>query len=132
MYLQQNGLLNRSRIVVELAPTMQDYVVKETGRLFVALSEIEVRNSMISRVGASKILFATLPEIALPVDNVEWDYVFETENYEEILSTMINEIKEWERKTGHKLETVEQNGHTTLPSIYNVMAMSARPLDKLM
>ena len=94
--------------------------------MFEELRRTSVQTSKVGRVGASKILFAVLPEVALPVDNSEWKYVFKTAEYRVVLSTMVNEIDEWERKTGMHLDTLDPN--TTLPSIYNIMAMAARPL----
>ena len=78
-------------------------------------------------VGASKVLFAVLPEIALPVDNVQWKKVFKTIDYSDIISTMALEIDEWERLVNASLDSCDPLPHTTLPSIYNVMAMKARP-----
>jgi len=44
----------------------------------------------------------------------------------------INEIGEWENKFQPKncLEELDPNSNTTLPAIYNIMAMSARPLTR--
>jgi hypothetical protein len=127
--MEQNSKAQRSRIIAELSQGSRDYVIKETSRLFDVLSKIQVKDSFIGRVGASKVLFSVLPEVALPVDNAEWDDLFETDSYGQILRTMSTEIKEWEQKTGRNLEKSDAHKFTTLPSIYNVMAMSARPLD---
>lgn len=128
-YIQQYTKAERSRVIGELPQGPRDYVIKETSGLFDVLSKIQVENSFIGPVGASKVLFSVLPEVALPVDNAEWDSVFETDSYEQVLRLMVTEIKEWEQKTGRKLEESDTHKFTTLPSIYNVMAMSARPLD---
>jgi hypothetical protein len=127
--MEQNSKAQRSRIIAELSQGPRDYVIKETSRLFDVLSKIQVKNSFIGRVGASKVLFSVLPEVALPVDNAEWDDLFETDSYCQILRIMSAEIKEWEQKTRRNLEKSDAHKFTTLPSIYNVMAMSARPLD---
>ena len=79
-------------------------------------------------VGASKILFSVLPEIALPVDNTQWLYVFKTVDFGDVLRFMISDIQKWEGITGMQLNELDKSKRlTTLPSIYNVMAMYARP-----
>jgi len=79
-------------------------------------------------VGASKILFAILPEIVLPVDNSQWLHVFKTVDLGDVLNLMISDILRWEKVTGKKLNEMDkENKLTTLPSIYNVRAMFARP-----
>ncbi len=95
-----------------------------------------MEDSQVTPVAASKVLFATLSEIALPVDNLEWDQVFRVEKkqrekaggYAKILSTMIREIKEWENKSERQLEELSLEQTTTFPAIYNILAMSVRPL----
>lgn len=90
------------------------------------------RNSesgQIHRVGASKVLFCTIPEIALPVDNKQFDKVFKTkDNYQQILLIMINEIAEWEKQTDENIDNLYSSKSKTLPAVYNIMAMHARPL----
>ena len=79
-------------------------------------------------VGASKILFSVFPEIVLPIDNSQWLNVFKTVDIGDVIKGMVSDIKHWERVTGKKLnESDPQNRLTTLPSVYNVMAMAARP-----
>lgn len=128
-YIRENAKVERSRVIAELPQGPTDSVIKETSGLFNVLSKSQIESSFIGPVGASKVLFSVLPEVALPVDNSEWDSVFETDSYEQVLRLMVTEIKEWQQKTGRKLETSDPHKFTTLPSIYNVMAMSARPLN---
>lgn len=137
--IDQNVRTKRSRVLIELSQEAEEQVIETTSRIFKQLSEITVKNkgggqSKIQRVAASKILFAVLPEIALPVDTSEWKNVFCTkEDYGEILSTMISEIKEWEKmskKKEEKLDETDQHPMTTLPAIYNVLAMAARPIQE--
>lgn len=78
-------------------------------------------------VGASKVIFAVLPEIALPIDNTQWKKLFQTVDYSDVIKNMANEIIEWENCTGQQLQTCDYSELTTLPAIYNVMAMKARP-----
>ena len=125
--VSQNTSNRRSRAILELSPESMSYVVAKASELFDKLEWTTINGIDVGRVAASKILFAVLPEIALPVDNAEWDYVFRTHNYGRVLSTMIDEINEWERQTNTRLETLDAHPPTTLTSIYNVMAMTARP-----
>ena len=118
---------HRSRAILELPTDI--FVV--TSDLFDRLEWTEIKGSDIGRVGASKILFAIFPEIALPVDNSEWDNVFRTHDYRKILQLMTDEIRLWENKSKMNLETLDPNPPTTLPSIYNVMAMDERPKTKM-
>lgn len=124
-YVSENTS-DRSRAVLELSPESRNSVIGKASKLFEKLKWTSIKDSDIGRVGASKILFAVLPEIALPVDNAEWDSVFRTDNYGEVLSTMIDEVNEWEAKSQTPLENLD-SPPTTVPSIYNVMAMEARP-----
>ena len=82
-------------------------------------------------VGASKILFSVLPEIVLPVDNRQWLQVFQTVDLGDVIREMIKEIELWEKSTGKRLDLIDQQQRlTTLPSVYNVMAMNARPQNR--
>jgi len=58
-------------------------------------------------VGASKVLFAVLPEVALPVDNSMWKTVFKTIDYGEIMENMASEINKWESSKGKRLESCD-------------------------
>jgi hypothetical protein len=119
----RNYSSQRTRAILEVPNNVFDV----TTDLFDRLEWTEIKGRNIGRVGASKILFSIFPEIALPVDNSEWDKVFRTHYYRKILQLMTDEIKLWEEKSEMPLEKLETNSPTTLPSIYNVMAMSARP-----
>lgn len=124
-YINENTRGLRNRVLGDLPQTSRNYIVEKNSELFEELREVAVKTSKVGRVGASKVLFAILPEIALPVDNLEWKRVFKTKEYREILSTMVNEIIGWEKKTGMRLEMLDPEA--TLPAIYNIMAMAARP-----
>ena len=79
-------------------------------------------------VGASKILFSVLPEIVLPIDNNEWLHVFKTVDLGDVINYMISDIQNWESMTGCYFNNMDNSNRlTTLPSVYNVMAMYARP-----
>jgi len=117
---------DRSRAILELPPGSRTYVIGKASKLFEKLKWTSVKDSYVGRVGASKILFAVLPEIALPVDTDEWKHVFRTDDYGKVLSTMIDEVNEWEVKSQTPFESLD-SPPTTIPSIYNVIAMAARP-----
>ncbi len=125
-YIDENTCRSRNRVLADLLPTSKKYIIEKTTDLFEELRKIPVESSRVGYVGASKVLFAIFPETALPVDNSEWDHVFETKDYREILSTMVDEIDEWEKKSRMHLDNIDPK--STLPEIYNVMAMAARPL----
>lgn len=121
----------RNRALVELSAKSRNDIIRETSKLFEKLRKVTVKTdigkkSEVGPVGASKVLFAVLPEIALPVDNAEWDNVFKTKDYKKVLTKMANEIIEWEDRTRQKLEDIDQK--LTWPAVFNVMAMAARPL----
>lgn len=125
-YIGENTSGQKSRAILELSQKSRNHVIGKVSELFEKLKWTSVNGSDVGRVGASKTLFSVLPEIALPVDNAEWDHVFRTDNYGGVLSTMIDEINEWEAKSQTPFESVD-SPPTTIPSIYNVMAMAARP-----
>lgn len=122
--LKDNCSKKRGRILVEISPGSRKRLIEKTNKAFNEL----MQKGNISRVAASKILFAALPEVALPVDTAEWKSVFAIDSYQEVLLTMVNEIQEWEkeREPAH-LEELDPYPRATLPAIYNVMAMVARP-----
>ena len=79
-------------------------------------------------VGASKLLFSVFPEITLPIDNTQWLRVFKPVDIGEVIRWMAYDIRRWENLIGEKLNEMDYSGRlSTLPSIYNVMAMAARP-----
>jgi hypothetical protein len=116
----------RNRALFELPEPSSDIIAKISD-LFDEIKWTTLMGSRVGRVGASKMLFAIFPEIALPIDNTEWDYVFMTDSYRKVLLRMIEEIIQWEKASKIDLETMSKNDYETLPSIYNVMAMSERP-----
>jgi hypothetical protein len=78
-------------------------------------------------VGASKLLFAVFPEIVIPIDNTQWLRVFQTVDIGDVIMWMASDILRWEQSTGATLNEIDQSGRlSTLPSVYNVMAMAAR------
>jgi hypothetical protein len=129
-YIEANASCPRSRVITDLPPKSRDHIIDVTAGLFEKLNNVCIKSSRVGRVGASKVLFTALPEIALPVDNLEWKQVFKTDRYDVILSTMSKEIIEWEKRVRKPLETLSPHTAKTLPAIYNILAMAARDLTK--
>jgi len=95
--------------------------------MFKKLLSVCMSDGSYGLVAASKILFAVFPEIALPIDNVQWKHLFKTVDYGDITTLMADEIISWENQTGKQLDSCDSSGDFTLVSVYNVMAMKARP-----
>ena len=92
------------------------------------LLPITMSSSSYGLVGASKILFSVLPEIVLPVDNQQWGELFRTVDLGDVIGFMAQDIAVWESITGEKLNLLDPSGRmSTLPAVYNVVAMAARP-----
>lgn len=126
-FLDERCLGERGRILIELTNSDRDHVVSKLWLLFKKLLPFCMSETTWGLVAASKILFAVLPEIALPVDNAMWKKIFKTVDYSDVVDTMASEIAEWERLANTLLNSCDPHPHSTLPSIYNVMAMKARP-----
>jgi len=129
-FLNEQNLKPRSRALILLDIDSREKVISHIWSAFKKLLPITMGNYSYGLVGASKILFSVLPEIALPVDNAEWLNVFKTIDFGDVINTMANEITAWEKITGGQLQTCDYNEDTTLPAVYNVMAMEARPKRK--
>lgn len=129
-YIKSNVTCPRTRVITDLSPKSRNHVIEVSADLFGKLNDTYVGSSRIGPVGATKVLFASIPEVALPVDNLEWKQVFQSDKYEVILSTMANEIIEWEKMVHKPLESLSLHTETTLPAIYNILAMAARDLAK--
>ncbi|MBL7179013.1 MAG: hypothetical protein ISS65_02240 [Desulfobacterales bacterium] len=130
-FLDEKGTGKRGRVLVELTNSDRNYVVSKLWIAFKKLLPFCMSDTTWGLVGASKILFSVLPEIALPVDNAQWKKVFKTIDYSDVISTMAAEIDEWERQVGVPIDSCDPLPHSTLPSIYNVMAMEARSSKRL-
>lgn len=129
-YMKSYTSCSRTRVITDLSPKSRNHVIGVTTDLFEKLKNTYVKSSRVGPVGATKVLFASIPEVALPVDNLEWKQVFRTDKYEVILSTMANEIIEWEKMVHRPLQSLSPYAETTLPAIYNILAMAARDLTK--
>jgi hypothetical protein len=118
---------DRARVLIEILRSAQNEVASELWEMFKKLVPLCMEKSTLGLVASSKVLFAVLPEVALPVDNTQWRRVFKTIDYGDIIRLMAEEITEWERRTGKRLDSCDPQPLTTLPAIYNVMAMKTKP-----
>lgn len=127
-YSVRNSGLPRDRYILELGDRERDGVIAEIWLIAKKLLPFTMGDTSYGLVGASKILFSVLPEIVLPVDNVQWLHVFKTVDLGDVIHRMVSEIQKWEGITGRHLNDLDHSKRlTTLPSVYNVMAMLARP-----
>ena len=95
--------------------------------MFKKLVSLCMGKNTLGLVAASKVLFSVFPEVALPIDNAQWRNVFKIIDYADIIILMASEIAEWERMAKTHLESCDPYNNFTLPAVYNVMAMEAKP-----
>lgn len=123
-----NSGLSRDRYILELDQNSINGLTAEIWRIFTRLLPFTNGKTRFGLVGASKILFSVLPEIVLPIDTEQWLKLFQTVDIGDIIKGMVSEIQNWETATGTRLNDMDPLRRlTTLPSVYNVMAMAARP-----
>jgi len=122
---QQN--INRRRILVDMPASSRGQVIINLRTAFNLLIPVCMGKVTNGLVASSKVLFAVLPEIAMPIDTTQWQKVFKTIDYGNIIALMADEIMAWEKQTKQFLDSCDPAPDATLPSIYNVMAMKARP-----
>jgi hypothetical protein len=126
-YLLQQKVNHFNRTLVELSPNAKSKVRADLWKMFKKLFSICISDGSYGLVTASMILYAIFPEIALPIDYIQWKITFKTTNYGDITTLMTEEIIYWEGQTGQQLDSCDPTGNLTLASIYHVMAMKARP-----
>ena len=119
---------SRDRYLLEIGKREREELTAKIWSITKQLLPLTMGETSYGLVGASKILFAVLPEIVLPIDNSQWLNVFKTVDMGDVINGMVLETQHWETVTGEKLNKLDpQERLTTLPSVYNVMAMAARP-----
>jgi len=129
-FLNEQNLKPRSRALILLDTDSKEKVISHIWNAFKKLLPITMGKTSYGLVGASKILFSVLPEIALPVDNAQWVTVFKTVDYGDVINLMADEIKAWEEQIEKELQACDENKYMTLPTVYNVMAMKAKSKSK--
>lgn len=125
-FIDGNNKASRARAMVEISDEAQKQVALELWKMFKGLVSICMGKNTLGLVAASKVLFAVLPEVALPIDNTQWRTVFKTIDYGDIVLRMSEEMTKWEQEAGAPLDLCDPQRAVTLPAIYNVMAMKAR------
>ena len=129
--LLNQQIQGRVRVLVEMAVPVRQEVAEKLWVMFKKIVPLCMGEYTFGLVGASKILFAVLPEVALPIDNKQWLNVFRTIDYGDIIMAMAAEITKWEESSGRPLDDCSPYKSFTLPAIYNIMAMKARPARRL-
>lgn len=129
-YMRGMGV-SRERFLMEINQTNREEIINYVWRLTKMVLPFTMTNNSFGLVGASKILFSVLPEVVLPVENSQWKEIFKTVDLGDVLRFMISDIQKWESKTNLRLNTLDRTRRlTTLPAVYNVLAMIARPNSK--
>jgi len=119
---------SRDRYLLELGKLKRQGLTSRIWSVTKQLLPFTMSRTSYGLVGASKILFSVLPEIVLPIDNSQWLNVFRTVDIGDVINEMVSDIQRWEQATGKRLNEMDtQKRLTTLPSVYNVMAMHDRP-----
>ena len=117
----------RDRFLLEVDDLKREGLIAKIWGMTKSLLPFTMSNYSYGLVGASKILFSVLPEIVLPTDNIQWKQLFKTVDLGDVIRFMTDDIRRWENVTGEKLNTLYPSRRlTTLPSVYNVVAMAAR------
>ena len=79
----------RSRVLVEISEIERSQVAEKLWYMFKRLLPLCMSETSWGLVGASKLLFSVLPEVALPVDNNQWKKLFQTVDYSrDVISLM--------------------------------------------
>ncbi|MDO8578178.1 MAG: hypothetical protein Q7R50_03250 [Dehalococcoidales bacterium] len=118
---------SRDRFLLESEQIQREKIITEVWLIMKQLLPFTMGQTTFGLVGASKILFSVLPEIVLPIDNIQWLRVFKTVDIGDVIRGMVFDIQRWENATGKHLNEMDSSKRlTTLPSVYNVMAMAAR------
>ena len=123
-FLNNRSNTTRPRVLIEISTDERKQVAEELWSMFGRLLPLCMSEASWGVVAASKLLFSVFPEVALPVDNNQWKKLFKTVDYSDVICLMGNEIIEWEKLSGQKIDECDPD--STLPAIYNVMAMEAR------
>jgi len=79
---------NRRRILLEMPESAREEVIAELWEIFKKLEAICRGKTVFGMVAASKVLFSVLPEVSLPIDNLQWIKLFKTIDYGDIIRLM--------------------------------------------
>lgn len=130
-YSIQNSNFPRGRYLLENSVPERETIINEIWQMTKALLPFTMSENSYGLVGASKILFSVLPELVLPTDNMQWKSLFKTVDLGDVIRFMADDITRWEQATGMQFDLLDKSRQlTTLPAVYNVIAMAARPENK--
>jgi len=119
--------LSRDRYLLDISFGEREKLIIKIWEMTKSILPCTMSSHSYGLVGASKILFSVLPEIVLPIDNSQWKQLFKTVDLGDVIRFMVRDIQKWERISERKLNTLDPlNQLTTLPSVYNVVAMNAK------
>lgn len=128
-HLVLNSSLSRDRFLLECNDSLRDELISKIWFMNKELLPFTMGAYSYGLVGASKILFSVLPEFVLPTDNNQWTRLFKTVDLGDVIRFMAKDIQKWEANTHERLNDLDPSGRlSTLPAVYNVIAMAARPL----
>lgn len=120
--------ISRERFIIDCDASQREQTISRVWNMTKTILPITMGENSYGLVGASKILFSILPEVVLPVDNVQWKQLFKTVDLGDVIRFMVDDIQEWETVTKKEFHLLDKSGRlTTLPSLYNVVAMVSRP-----
>lgn len=123
-----NSPFSRDRYILDINRQEQETLINRIWVMTKKILPLTMSASSYGLVGASKILFSDLPEIVLPVDNVQWKQLFKTVDLSDVLGFMVKDAQNWEQISQVQLETMDKSKRlTTIPSVYNAVAMEMRP-----
>jgi len=127
-FIISSGLL-RERLLLDIDESVLEDLLSQIWRMTKDILPISWTENSFGLVGASKVLFSVFPELVLPVDNVQWNKIFKTVDISDVIHFMAQDIQKWEAKTNLHLNSLDPTGRlSTLPTVYNVVAMAARPI----
>lgn len=128
-HLVRNSGISRDRFLLDFSASQLDDVISKIWLMTKELLPYTMGAYSYGLVGASKILFSVLPELVLPTDNTQWTRLFKTVDLGDVIRFMAKDIQKWEANTNNRLNNLDPSRRlSTLPSVYNVIAMAARPL----
>lgn len=116
---------NRSRMLVDIQEPLIGRIAADLWKLFKRLLPLFMGVNTVGLAAASKILFSVFPEIALPIEKVQWREIFQTVDYADIIRLMRAEISEWEVRSQKRLNQCDPLGGLTLPAFYNAVVLKA-------
>jgi hypothetical protein len=114
---------DRQRLLVDMQEHKFENVADGLWNIFKGLIPFCMGVDTLGLTAASKLLFSVFPEIALPVEKIQWKKLFQTIDFADVLRLIRKEISEWERSSGHALTELDSSNSATLPEIYNAVAL---------